>query len=213
MRKILAWLLRFGGLFRKQRRDHEFADEMESHLQMHIEDNLRVGMSAAEEKREALMKLGGAGDCPRRRSRRSAAVPHVRPGFQFFARRQAIQSHSGVGVRWSGVASRGSRHLWSNGLQRYAPHARNRRSYSPRSCASRRAPPRARSGHVGDRDRRVYRHCWFVRADSHDAVAPVRNKPHRCGHIVRGFALARRCFPIPTRRAMCVDPIVALRYE
>src|SRR5437879_12279329 len=32
---------------------------MESHLQMHIEDNLRAGMSAAEARREALMKLGG----------------------------------------------------------------------------------------------------------------------------------------------------------
>src|SRR6202011_5488285 len=32
---------------------------MESHLHMHIEDNLRAGMSAAEARRQALIKLGG----------------------------------------------------------------------------------------------------------------------------------------------------------
>ncbi len=35
------------------------AEEMESHLQMHIEDNLREGMSPEEARRQALIKLGG----------------------------------------------------------------------------------------------------------------------------------------------------------
>jgi predicted permease len=59
MRRLRALLLRLGGLFRKDLRDAEFSSEMESHLQMHIEDNLRAGMSAEEARREALMKLGG----------------------------------------------------------------------------------------------------------------------------------------------------------
>jgi putative ABC transport system permease protein len=59
MSSIRAWLLRLGGLFRKERRDRELAAEMESHLQLHIEDNLRAGMTAAQARREALMKLGG----------------------------------------------------------------------------------------------------------------------------------------------------------
>ena len=46
MRPLRAWLLRLGGLFQKHRRDSELADELESHLAMHIEDNLRAGMSA-----------------------------------------------------------------------------------------------------------------------------------------------------------------------
>jgi putative ABC transport system permease protein len=46
-------------LFAKDRRERELAQEMESHLQMHIEDNLRAGMSAAEARRNALIKLGG----------------------------------------------------------------------------------------------------------------------------------------------------------
>src|SRR5437899_1359402 len=59
MNKFRAWLLRFGGLFRKQRREKDLDAEMDSHLQLHIEDNLRAGMSAAEARREAFMKLGG----------------------------------------------------------------------------------------------------------------------------------------------------------
>ena len=59
MKRLRGWLLRLGGLFGKERRERELAAEMESHLQMHIEDNLRAGMSASEARREALMKLGG----------------------------------------------------------------------------------------------------------------------------------------------------------
>jgi len=59
MRTLRAWLLRFGGLFARQRRDHELVAEMESHLQMHIEDNLARGMTPAEARRQALIKLGG----------------------------------------------------------------------------------------------------------------------------------------------------------
>jgi predicted permease len=59
MRTLRAWFLRLAGLFDKGRRDREFSAEMESHLQLHIEDNLRSGMSQAQARREALMKLGG----------------------------------------------------------------------------------------------------------------------------------------------------------
>ncbi len=59
MRQMRAWLLRFGELFRKERRDRELSAEMDSHLQLHIEDNLRAGMSPAEARRQALIKLGG----------------------------------------------------------------------------------------------------------------------------------------------------------
>ncbi|HKV64141.1 MAG TPA: ABC transporter permease [Candidatus Acidoferrum sp.] len=59
MRSIRAWLLRLGGLFHKQRRDRDLAAELDTHLQMHVEDNLRAGMSASEARRQALIKLGG----------------------------------------------------------------------------------------------------------------------------------------------------------
>src|SRR6266568_2952537 len=59
MRRLRVWFLRLAGLFNKERRDRELAEELESHLQMHIEDNLRRGMTLEEARREALMKLGG----------------------------------------------------------------------------------------------------------------------------------------------------------
>ncbi len=59
MRALRAWLRRLGGLFGKQRRDREFAEELESHLQMHVDDNLRAGMSPKEARRQAFIKLGG----------------------------------------------------------------------------------------------------------------------------------------------------------
>lgn len=59
MRRLREWIVRFGGLFNKQRKDRELDDEIESHLQMHIEDNLRLGMTPEEARREARMKFGG----------------------------------------------------------------------------------------------------------------------------------------------------------
>jgi putative ABC transport system permease protein len=59
MRRLRALLFRLAGLFRKERGERELAAEMESHLQMHIEDNLRAGMSPEEAHRQALIKLGG----------------------------------------------------------------------------------------------------------------------------------------------------------
>jgi putative ABC transport system permease protein len=59
MNKFRAWLFRLGEPFQKERREKDLAAEMESHLQMHIEDNLRAGMNAAEARRQALIKLGG----------------------------------------------------------------------------------------------------------------------------------------------------------
>ena len=51
--------LRLAGLFGKRRSDAEFAAELESHLQLHVEDNLRAGMTPGAARREALIKLGG----------------------------------------------------------------------------------------------------------------------------------------------------------
>jgi putative ABC transport system permease protein len=59
MRALRAWLLRLGGLFNKEQKDLELSAELESHLEMHIEDNRRSGMSAEEAQRDAMIKLGG----------------------------------------------------------------------------------------------------------------------------------------------------------
>jgi putative ABC transport system permease protein len=59
MRGLKAWLLRLGGVFGRSASERELAEEVESNLQMHIEDNLRKGMSAEQARRVALMRLGG----------------------------------------------------------------------------------------------------------------------------------------------------------
>src|SRR5205807_10378570 len=59
MRQLRVWFVRFGGLFRKERREKELTGEMDSHLQMQIEDNLRAGMPPTEARHQALIKLGG----------------------------------------------------------------------------------------------------------------------------------------------------------
>jgi predicted permease len=52
-------LARLGGLFRHRARERELAAELESHLAMHIEDNLRRGLPPDEARRQALIALGG----------------------------------------------------------------------------------------------------------------------------------------------------------
>ena len=59
MRRLRGWIVRFGGLFNKQRKDRELEEELESHVQMHIEDNLQLGMTPEEARRQALIRLGG----------------------------------------------------------------------------------------------------------------------------------------------------------
>ncbi len=59
IRQLRSWLMRLFGFFHRKRREREFAEELESHLAMHIEDNLRAGMSPEEARRVALVKLGG----------------------------------------------------------------------------------------------------------------------------------------------------------
>jgi predicted permease len=59
MKRLRAWVRRFSELFREKRSEQELADEMESHLQLHIDDNLHTGMSVEAARRQALIKLGG----------------------------------------------------------------------------------------------------------------------------------------------------------
>ena len=59
MRSLRAGLTRLAGLFGGRRHDRELAEEIDGHLQAHMADNLRAGMTPDEARREALMKLGG----------------------------------------------------------------------------------------------------------------------------------------------------------
>jgi macrolide transport system ATP-binding/permease protein len=59
VRRLRAWLVRLGGLVPSARRERELAEEIEAHLQMHTEDNVRSGMAPEEARRAAVLRLGG----------------------------------------------------------------------------------------------------------------------------------------------------------
>ena len=58
LRGVRAGILRLAGLFHKSR-EQELSDELESHLQMHVDENLRSGLPPEDARRQALLKLGG----------------------------------------------------------------------------------------------------------------------------------------------------------
>src|ERR1700677_3744698 len=59
MRHLRALWFRLSGILGRGRKEAEFAAELESHLQMHIVDGVRAGLSQDEVRRQALIKLGG----------------------------------------------------------------------------------------------------------------------------------------------------------
>jgi putative ABC transport system permease protein len=59
MRPVRAWLRRCAGLVNGTRADRDLAAELESHLQLHIDDNVRAGMTPDEARRDAVIRLGG----------------------------------------------------------------------------------------------------------------------------------------------------------
>ncbi len=59
MMMLRVWLMRLSGLFGKDRRNREIAEEFDSHLQMNIADNLRAGMTEEEARRKAFLETGG----------------------------------------------------------------------------------------------------------------------------------------------------------
>src|SRR5690606_32955970 len=65
-----------GGLVWLERRERAFAEEIESHLQMHVDDNLRAGMTPEEARRRALLQLGGL-ESTRQAWRERSTVPVI----------------------------------------------------------------------------------------------------------------------------------------
>src|ERR1700683_5110942 len=60
MRTFRAALSRLAGIFNKNKRDLDVAEEIKSHIQFHTDDNLNRGMNLGEARRQASMSLGGA---------------------------------------------------------------------------------------------------------------------------------------------------------
>jgi putative ABC transport system permease protein len=74
-RQVRAAMVRFVSIFDRGRLDRELAAELESHVAMHVDDNLRAGMTAVEARRQALLKLGGVAQVTERcRERRGVPI-------------------------------------------------------------------------------------------------------------------------------------------
>src|SRR5579872_1395331 len=59
LNRARAWWRRVFAFLRSSKRDRDLADELDAHVQLHIDDNLRIGMSPEEARRHAMLKLGG----------------------------------------------------------------------------------------------------------------------------------------------------------
>jgi len=59
MKSLRAFVARLLGLLPNATRDRDRSAEIEANLQLHIDDNIRRGMTAAQARREAILKLGG----------------------------------------------------------------------------------------------------------------------------------------------------------
>jgi len=59
MRRLRGFLVRIIGTFRRSNPDCDLTAELESHVAMHVDDNLRAGMDPGEARRQAMLKLGG----------------------------------------------------------------------------------------------------------------------------------------------------------
>ena len=96
LKSLRAWFLRLRGIFHKEQLDRDLRAELASHLEMHIEENLRAGMNAEEARRAALMKLGGIEQTKESvRDRRGLPVleslfRHLRFGFRLLRKNPAF---------------------------------------------------------------------------------------------------------------------------
>ena len=59
MRGVRGFFARLAGLFGRTRQERDLSEELESHIQMHVDDAVRGGMTPEEARREAVRKLGG----------------------------------------------------------------------------------------------------------------------------------------------------------
>jgi putative ABC transport system permease protein len=58
LRTTRSFLIRFLNYFVRRRRENDLTAEIESHLGMHVDDNLHAGMTLVEARRQALLQLG-----------------------------------------------------------------------------------------------------------------------------------------------------------
>jgi putative ABC transport system permease protein len=76
VRTLRGWIVRLKALASHRRREQEMTDELESHLALHVDHNLQIGMTPDEARRQALLALGGL-EQAKEQYRDRAGVPVV----------------------------------------------------------------------------------------------------------------------------------------
>ncbi len=177
MRRLRALWIRLRGLFPTSHANDDISAELESHLQMHIDDNLHAGMTPEEARRQALIQLGGF-EQTRQAVRERGTLPWVETLAQDlrFAVRQLRQGarlyrgrdrHSRA-RHWRQYGALLHRQHRAAASHRAAPSGRTRR------CRCFEAQLRARLHFLSElprlatakpqllQSRRIYRHIGFV---------------------------------------------------
>lgn len=76
MRTCRAWLMRAAALFGSRRRDRELGEEIESHLQLPVDDAIRRGLTPEDARRQAVAAFGPV-EATRERYRDRRGLPLV----------------------------------------------------------------------------------------------------------------------------------------
>jgi len=58
MRRLRVWIRRLGDAFHMSKREKDLAEEIEANLQLHIDENIRAGMTPQEATRQARIRFG-----------------------------------------------------------------------------------------------------------------------------------------------------------
>src|SRR4051812_5630499 len=74
MSRMRAAFLRLLGTFGRGRQDADLGAELDAHLHLHVDDNIRAGMSPEAARRDALIALGGV-EATKERYRDRRGIP------------------------------------------------------------------------------------------------------------------------------------------
>jgi len=112
MRNIRAWVARAIGFVRPGAGEADFADELQSHIDLHTDDNIRAGMTPDEARRQALARIGSvAGAREAHRDRRGlpkldALLFDLRIGGRMLVKYPGLTIVGGLAMAfaiWAGV--------------------------------------------------------------------------------------------------------------
>jgi hypothetical protein len=96
-------------LFRKERIEGELAEEIQFHIEMETEKNIRLGLSAKEARRAALLKFGGVERTKEevRGERGVSLIEEAVQDLRYGAR--ALRQNRGFAFAWRWVSARARR--------------------------------------------------------------------------------------------------------